>query len=146
MSNLGIRSQVLSFAMEMERRLAENDHKNGKLGESVHEVLRELHRNVDELDHLARMVAHEEFDPIRMAALFEKAADVANFTMMVTRAAQNFHPLIAVKLFWNNLRTPNKAPQAFRGCLSTLACSGRKIGHNPLHGGAFPTLRQSRAI
>ena len=82
---LAARPVVQGFAVEMERQLRENDHKGGWEGCDIDWLLRRLREETDELDEAIHR-GHPK------AAVWEEAADVANFALMV---ADNCGPGLA---------------------------------------------------
>ncbi len=70
-----LRPEVLAFALAMEKRLRENDHKGGWHEASDQYLLRRLYEEVIELQWA--LAEPQEDNVIR------EAADVANFSMML---------------------------------------------------------------
>lgn len=83
-----IREEVLDFAMDMEDRLLENDHKSGWKNMPLDELYRDMMEEVFELYlalhyfHLARPEVPDAL-PNTASAVIREAADVANFCMMI---------------------------------------------------------------
>ena len=77
-----MRESVYHFAMAMEAELKKNDHKGGWDGEQVEWLLKRLDDEIVELKKAIRTgKSHLE--------VREEAADVANFTMMISEVVWN---------------------------------------------------------
>lgn len=74
----GIRSEVLTLALLMEKHLRANDHKPGWRADSLHVL---LDRAKEELSELEEAIA--VLDKGGVASVEKEAADVANFMMMI---------------------------------------------------------------
>jgi NTP pyrophosphatase (non-canonical NTP hydrolase) len=89
MSKPPFRPAISQFALWMEAKLRENDHKNGTLDDSPAALLRRLGEEVMELAEVVH--SDRDGDP-RIDEEIERgiareAADVANFAMMIARQA-----------------------------------------------------------
>jgi NTP pyrophosphatase (non-canonical NTP hydrolase) len=83
---LGVRPELQQFAIRMERKLRENDHKGGWKGESLLWLFRRL---LIEAEELRPLIERRETDPANVpeGKIAEEAADVANFAMMLADVA-----------------------------------------------------------
>ncbi len=72
------RPEVRWFAEQMESKLRENDHKNGKLDDSPSELFKRMVQEVEEVDDAMRISGH--------GVIVQECADVANFAMMIAHS------------------------------------------------------------
>lgn len=89
------RSEVLAFALLMERELRANDHKSGWKDDTPRSLAA---RVLEEADELAQVVAErvglsDQFRGINTEQVSEEAADVANMAMMVADVCGALSPL-----------------------------------------------------
>lgn len=78
------RHEVLEFAQDMERALANNDHKGRWTGEKMSVLLKRLREETDELAEAIGRKATAEGS----AEVIREAADVANFALMIADIAR----------------------------------------------------------
>jgi NTP pyrophosphatase (non-canonical NTP hydrolase) len=78
------RGVVLRFAVEMEKKLAENDHKGGWDDCEPEWLLKRLREETRELAKLVRAEPNDRVASLETATqVAREAADVANFAMMI---------------------------------------------------------------
>lgn len=85
-----IRKAVADFALVMEQKLREKDHKSGWRDESLADLFRLLLGEVGELDD-AIDTYNDTPEYIELDELVKECADVANFAMMIADAARSRH-------------------------------------------------------
>lgn len=81
-----LRPSVVAFAIEMERELRANAHKGNRpawRADPVDGLLNHLDDEVRELADVAYRGPGPHMTPLRLAAVREEAADVANMALMV---------------------------------------------------------------
>ncbi|MGB0521439.1 MAG: hypothetical protein ACPGJS_00695 [Flammeovirgaceae bacterium] len=85
-----VRPEVIAFAIEMEKKLRENEHKGGSeewRKMPFHEAIERIYEETDELDHVLVFIKPENTDTENKHAarrIVREAADVANFCMMIS--------------------------------------------------------------
>jgi hypothetical protein len=77
------REEVQMFAMAMEAKLRENDHKGGWKDEGYYYFDGRLHQELLELERAFSDLRYDENNFEKRLALFKECADIANFTMMI---------------------------------------------------------------
>ena len=97
----GIRVEVLEFALLMEKKLKENDHKGGWENCSPIYLLNKLKEEVDEVE-LSLDMALDNFHREKIMLMRHECADTANFCMMLS---QNFSDPKYVK--FNKMKKEN---------------------------------------
>jgi len=85
---LDVREVVARFALLMEQKLRENDHKGGWDGDYPDALMERLRQEADELDRVLRRGDNPITSPAGWsdsdcAEVAREAADVANFAMMI---------------------------------------------------------------
>ena len=82
-SKVEIRPELMAFAVEMEMRLRENDHKFGSAVMSLGECIDRLLEEADELEEVVWEAELEGWTLTRATRIRHGAADVANFAMFI---------------------------------------------------------------
>jgi len=77
------RPPVRWFACEMERKLRENNHKEGWVGEDTGYLLKRLREETEELKAALGEKNEREWQEPVSKRIISEAADVANFAMMI---------------------------------------------------------------
>lgn len=82
---LGLRDPLQKFAIEMERQLRENDHKDGWDGLSMQQLINRVRQETGELEQAIQKARRDD----SWGKVIEEAADVANFAMMIADLADD---------------------------------------------------------
>jgi NTP pyrophosphatase (non-canonical NTP hydrolase) len=86
LDQLGVRDEVLAFAMEMEHLLRENEHKGGWADSSLEDLLEKLKEEVEELEEAIKQPGYQ-------VEACREAGDVGNIAMMIFDISLGRDPL-----------------------------------------------------
>jgi len=78
----GIREEVLRFALKMEEKLKDNDHKGGWNSSSISYLMSGMDREIEELSYAVGQEG-QIYTRKDRANIVSECADVANFAMML---------------------------------------------------------------
>jgi len=78
----GIREEILRFALKMEEKLKENDHKGGWNNSSISYLLSGIERETEELSYAVGQEG-QVYTRKDRSNIISECADVANFAMML---------------------------------------------------------------